>query len=159
MYKSHLPGDKPHSDKCENFKSDLDQVWHAKRPIRFMGIIEIVVALGMPCLNQGVGFHWAPHEFFDQQMSSTVQHVYHAVALLDQLWIFQPCLVFSSKGEEQVKVNQRWFLGTHYAVGRVTFRCLPQSLTNWNETLFGQLPNLLFRTIRPNEVLSDWVLQ
>jgi uncharacterized protein (DUF2235 family) len=158
-YKSHLPGDKPHSDKCEHFKSNLDRVWQAKRPIRFMGIIDTVGALGIPCLNQSVGFHRAPHEFFDQQMSSTVQHVYHAVALHDRLCIFQPCLVFSSKGEKQVEVNQRWFPGTHYDVGRVTFRFLPQSLTNWIENLFGQLPSLLFRTIRPNEVLSDCVLR
>jgi uncharacterized protein (DUF2235 family) len=160
-YRSGLPVDKPHSDACEHFKGNPSRVWQAKRPIRFMGIIDTVGALGIPRLNAGVGFDWAPFEFFDQQVSSAVQHVYHAPCLHDRLWIFQPCLVFPAEGPgpDRAIVHQRWFPGTHYDVGRMTFRFVRQSPANWIEGLLGWLPDLLSKTIYPNEVLSDCVLR
>ncbi|KAH8723022.1 hypothetical protein GQ44DRAFT_729158 [Phaeosphaeriaceae sp. PMI808] len=160
-YRSSLPQDKPHSKECENFKGDADRVWQTKRPIRFMGLIDTVGALGIPRLNAGIGFDWAPFEFFDQTISSVVQHIYHAPALHDRLWIFQPCLVFPSEreGAEKVIVNQKWFPGTHYDLGRMTFRFVRQSPTNWIEGALGWLPDLFSRTIYPNEVLSDCVLR
>jgi uncharacterized protein (DUF2235 family) len=162
-YRSGLPQDKPHSEECENFKGDADHVWQVKRPVCFMGIIDTVGALGIPRLNAGIGFDWAPFEFFDQNMSSVVQHVYHAPCLHDRLWMFQPCLVYPGEGENQAEVHQQWFPGTHYDVGRMTFRFVRQSPTNWIEGALGWLPDLLSRTIFPNEVLSDcvlrWILQ
>jgi uncharacterized protein (DUF2235 family) len=157
-YRSPLPQDKPHSEDCEHLKGDASHVWQVKRPIRFMGLIDTVGALGIPRLNAG-GFDWAPFEFFDQNMSSVVQEVYHAPALHDRLWIFQPCLVYSGPGPDQARVHQRWFPGTHYDVGRMTFRFVRQSPTNWIEGILGWLPDLLSRTIYPNEVLSDCVLR
>ena len=61
--------------------------------------------------------------------------------------------------KEQVVVHQRWFPGTHYDVGRMTFRFIRQSSSNWVEDALGWLPDLLSRTIYPNEVLSDTVLR
>ncbi|KAI8931618.1 hypothetical protein NX059_011270 [Plenodomus lindquistii] len=160
-YRSNLPVDAPKSDECQRWKRNPGRVWPVKRPIRFMGVIDTVGALGIPRLNAGIGFDWSPFEFFDQQVSSVVQHVYHAPALHDRLWIFQPCLVFPSEGTENEKavVHQQWFPGTHYDVGRMTFRFLRQSPANWVEELIGWLPDLLSRTIYPNEVLSDAVLR
>lgn len=164
-YRSALPQDKPHSEECEHLKGDVDRIWQVKRPIRFMGLIDTVGALGIPRLNAGMGFDWAPFEFFDQNASSVVQHVYHAPALHDRLWIFQPCLVYPGDGDDKVKaeVHQVWFPGTHYDLGRMTFRFVRQSPVNWIEGALGWLPDLLSRTIYPNEVLSDcvlrWVLQ
>jgi uncharacterized protein (DUF2235 family) len=162
-YRSTLPQDKPHSDECEHFKGDVNHVWQVTRPVRFMGIIDTVGALGIPRLNAGVGFDWAPFEFFDQNVSSVVQHVYHAPCLHDRLWMFQPCLVYPGEGANQAQVHQQWFPGTHYDVGRMTFRFVRQSPSNWIEGALGWLPDLLSRTIFPNQVLSDcvlrWVLQ
>lgn len=158
-YRSALPADAPHSDDCHRLKGDNNHVWQVPRPIRFMGIIDTVGALGIPRLNAGVGFDWAPFEFFDQNISSCVQQVYHAPALHDRLWIFQPCLVYAGDGAEKARVHQRWFPGTHYDVGRMTFRFIRQSPTNWLEGVLGFLPDLLSRTIFPNEVLSDCVLR
>lgn len=162
-YRSNLPVDAPKSEECQRWKGLDDRVWQVKRPIRFMGVIDTVGALGIPRLNAGIGFDWSPFEFFDQTVSTVVQHVYHAPCLHDRLWIFQPCLVYPSEedgdGKEKAVVKQRWFPGTHYDVGRMTFRFIRQSPANWIEDALGWLPNLLSRTIYPNEVLSDAVLR
>jgi len=162
-YRSNLPVDAPKSEECQRWKGLSDRVWQVKRPIRFMGIIDTVGALGIPRLNAGIGFDWSPFEFFDQTVSSVVQHVYHAPCIHDRLWIFQPCLVYPNEeevdGKEKALVHQRWFPGTHYDVGRMTFRFIRQSPTNWIEGALGWLPDLLSRTIYPNEVLSDTVLR
>ncbi|KAF2825390.1 hypothetical protein CC86DRAFT_42732 [Ophiobolus disseminans] len=160
-YRSTLPQDKPHSDECEHLKGNAERVWQVRRPIRFMGLIDTVGALGIPRLNAGIGFDWAPFEFFDQNASSVVQHIYHAPALHDRLWIFQPCLIYAGDedGKDKPIVKQRWFPGTHYDVGRMTFRFVRQSPANWVEGALGAVPDLLSRTIFPNEVLSDCVLR
>lgn len=160
-YRSNVPLDAPKSDECRRLKGDPNRVWSVNRPIRFMGLIDTVGALGIPRLNAGVGFDWSPFEFFDQHVSSVVQHVYHAPAIHERLWIFQPCLVEPSEGEgrEKAVVHQQWFPGTHYDVGRMTFRFVRQSPANWIEGLLGWLPDLLSKTIYPNEVLSDAVLR
>ncbi|RAR13593.1 peptidoglycan binding domain-containing protein [Stemphylium lycopersici] len=178
-YRSGLPGDAPKSDECRRWKGLGDRVWQVKRPIRFMGIIDTVGALGIPRLNAGIGFDWSPFEFFDHSVSSVVQRVYHAPCLHDRLWIFQPCLIFPSPEEDRdgdgvvdqrngdgdgtsgcsAQVTQKWFPGTHYDVGRMTFRFLRQSPTNWIEEALGWLPDLLSRTVYPNQVLGDAVLR
>jgi hypothetical protein len=162
-YRSALPVDAPKSPECQRWKGLEDKVWQVTRPIRFMGIIDTVGALGIPRLNAGIGFDWSPFEFFDQTISSVVQHVYHAPCLHDRLWTFQPCLVYPNEevddSEDKAVVNQRWFPGTHYDVGRMTFRFVRQSPANWLEDALGWLPNLLSHTIYPNEVLSDAVLR
>ncbi|KAJ6199816.1 hypothetical protein J3E72DRAFT_437926 [Bipolaris maydis] len=151
-YRSSLPVDAPKSEECQRWKGLEDRVWQVKRPIRFMGILDTVGALGIPRLSAGVGFDWSPFEFFDMSISSVVQHCYHAPCLHDRLWIFQPCLA-------RANITQKWFPGTHYDIGRMTFRFVRQSPTNWIEEALGWLPNLLSRTIYPNQVLSDAVLR
>ncbi|EUC27695.1 hypothetical protein COCCADRAFT_111013 [Bipolaris zeicola 26-R-13] len=165
-YRSSLPVDAPKSEECTRWKGLEDRVWQVKRPIRFMGIIDTVGALGIPRLSAGVGFDWSPFEFFDMSISSVVQHCYHAPCLHDRLWIFQPCLVSASEEtaddddeKSRASITQKWFPGTHYDVGRMTFRFVRQSPTNWIEEALGWLPNLLSRTIYPNQVLSDAVLR
>lgn len=158
-YRSDLPQDHPHSKDSELFKGDAEKVWQVKRPIRHMGLIDTVGALGIPRLNAGIGFDWAQLDFFDNQVSSAVQYVYHAPALHDRLWIFQPCLVFPGEGPNRPVVRQKWFPGMHYDVGRMTFRLIRTSPSNWIEGALGWLPDLLSRTIYPNEVLSDCVLR
>ncbi|KAE8857750.1 hypothetical protein PTNB73_08998 [Pyrenophora teres f. teres] len=154
-YRSNLPSDAPGSDECQRWKGLDDKVWQVKRPIRFMGVIDTVGALGIPRLNAGIGFDWSPFEFFDQSMSAVVQHVWHAPSLHDRLWIFQPCLVLPDAADEaedgRTVVRQTWFPGTHYDVGRMTFRFVRQNPVNWIEEALGWLPDLLSRTIYPNQ--------
>jgi uncharacterized protein (DUF2235 family) len=76
--------------------------------------------------------------------------------------------VKAQNGEAQTdkvkaKIHQKWFPGTHYDLGRQTFRFIRQAPSNEIEKLLGALPDLLSRTIYPNQVLSDlvlrWILQ
>lgn len=162
-YRSPLPSDAPKSKACRHWKGDTGKVWQVKRPIRFMGLIDTVGALGIPRVSAGVGFDWSPFEFFDQHVSSAVHHVYHAPALHERLWIFQPCLIYPDEdkpqSENKATVHQQWFPGCHYDVGRMTFRFIRQAPSNKLEEVLGWLPDQLSRTIYPNEVLSDAVLK
>jgi uncharacterized protein (DUF2235 family) len=162
-YRSKLPTDAPRSEECQRLRADTTAVWPEKQPIRFMGCIDTIGSLGIPHLNAGPGFDWSAFEFFDQHASSVVQFVYHAPALHDRLRIFPPCLIFPSvdygERKEKTVVVQKWFPGTHYDLGRTTFRFVRQSPMNWILRAFGWLPHSLSRTIYPNEVLSDCVLR
>ncbi|KAF2713397.1 hypothetical protein K504DRAFT_368738 [Pleomassaria siparia CBS 279.74] len=156
-YRSPLPIDHPGSDRCKRLRENSAHVWPVLRPIRFMGLFDTVGGLGIPRIDAGVGFDWP--EFYDQDISSVVQDVYHAVSLHDRLWLFQPCLAFEGKGEWKAKVTQKWFPGTHYDLGRQTFRFVRQAPNNQIEKYLGVLPDLLSKTIFPNQVLSDLVLR
>jgi hypothetical protein len=158
-YRSNLPSDAPKSDSCNKLRGDADKIWQVRQPIRCMSLIDTVGALGIPRLSAGIGLDWGPLEFFDQRVSSSVQYTHHAVSLHDRLWAFQPCLIFPSDCACETVVSQRWFPGTHYDLGRQAFRFLRQSPSNKLEAALGWLPNLLSRTIYPNEVLGDNVLK
>ncbi|KAF2676178.1 hypothetical protein K458DRAFT_192774 [Lentithecium fluviatile CBS 122367] len=158
-YRSPLDVDHPKSPRCIAFRKSKS-IHQTTQPIRFMGLIDTVGGLGIPYLNAGVGISWPETEFHDQTCSSVVQTVYHAPALHERLWIFQPCLIFPSKDSEgRTEVVQRWFPGCHYDVGRQTFRFLRSRPWNGVEMWLGVLPSLLSKTIWPNQVLADAVLR
>jgi hypothetical protein len=158
-YRSALDVDHPQSERCKAFRKS-PFVWQVEQPVRFMGLIDTVGGLGIPYLNAGVGISWPETEFHDQTCSSVVQTVYHAPCLHDRTWVFQPCLIFhSNKSEGRTKIVQKWFPGCHYDVGRQTFRFLRNRPWNPIERFLGVLPNLLSKTIWPNEVLADTVLR
>lgn len=158
-YRSPLDVDHPNSDRCRNFRKS-PFVWQIDQPVKFMGLIDTVGGLGIPTLNAGVGISWPETQFHDQTCSSVVQTVYHAPALHDRLWIFQPCLIFPKKENGgRTKIVQQWFPGCHYDVGRQAFRFLRNRPWNPIERWLGVLPNLLSKTIWPNEVLADLVLR
>lgn len=158
-YRSSLPIDAPQSDQSKRRRHNADRVWQVKQPVRCMSVIDTVGSLGIPRLNAGIGIDWAPFEFFDQHVSTVVQHVRHAPALHDRLWAFQPCLAFPSEKAPNTIVEQVWFPGVHYDLGRQTFRFVRQHPSNYIEEALGWLPNLLSRTVWPNEVLADNVLK
>ncbi|KAF2194120.1 hypothetical protein K469DRAFT_549222 [Zopfia rhizophila CBS 207.26] len=162
-YRSPLDIDHPSSDRCKYLRNNSKRVWPVESPVKFMGLFDTVGSLGIPRLNAGIGFDWP--EFYDQKVSSVVQHVHHAVGLHDRLWIFQPCLAFPSKshGEDEAKpwpkIHQKWFPGTHYDLGRQAFRFIRHGPANALEKLLGTFPDLLSKTIYPNHVLADLVLR
>ncbi|KAJ6111294.1 hypothetical protein N7486_003529 [Penicillium sp. IBT 16267x] len=59
-------------------------------PIKFMGLFDTVGSLGLPDFTGGVGLEWPA--FYDQNISTAVENVYHAVSLHDRIYAFQPCL-------------------------------------------------------------------
>ena len=72
-------------------------------------------------------------------------------------------IVEANIGNAKANIHQKWFPGTHYDLGRQTFRFVRQAPSNEIERLLGALPDRLSRTIYPNQVLSDvvlrWILQ
>jgi hypothetical protein len=100
-----------------------------KPPIKFMGLIDTVGALGIPKIDPERG---TSYEFYDQNVSSEVENVYQALAIHDRLSFFTPCFIKRDErkikngeyiGEKEeykdvrYKTKQVWFPGAHYDIG------------------------------------------
>ncbi|KAF7556065.1 hypothetical protein G7Z17_g1684 [Cylindrodendrum hubeiense] len=128
-------------------------------PVKFIGVFDTVGSLGIPDFVGGVGLDWP--QFHDQNVSTVVELVYHAVCLHDRLYIFPPCHARRSPHPGKPNnfgITEQWFPGVHYDIGRQRFRFL---------RMFGggRLERLLSRwdwaskEIEPNEVLADLALK
>ena len=58
----------------------------------------------------------ARHSFHDTGLSSAVEHAYHAVAIDEGRYTFEPAL-WQQKPTENQKIEQVWFCGAHSNVG------------------------------------------
>ncbi|KAG0096280.1 hypothetical protein BGZ93_004796 [Podila epicladia] len=137
IYRSPYPEDVPHSKSLE-FQCRVSH--NVSTPIKFISILDTVGAMGVPKFDSGIGLTFP--EFHDQKISSVVEKVYHACAIHDRLWIFEPCRAFRRRDPEKpwLKVHERWFPGISY-----------------KDRSFGL--RLLEKVIEPNEVLADLVLK
>jgi hypothetical protein len=127
-----------------------------------MGLFDTVGSLGLPNFTGGVGLDWPA--FYDQNVSTAVENVYHAVSLHDRIFAFQPCLVsrnetMPGQGWGTFGVTEEvWLPGVHYDLGRQRFRFL-------REFGGGKLEQFLARfrfasqVIEPNHVLADFALR
>lgn len=84
-------------------------------PIKFIGVWDTVGALGNPLILNG--FLNKRHSFHDYNLSSTVEYAYHAVAIDEQRWLFQPALWEKDKTDVHQTMEQVWFIGAHDDVG------------------------------------------
>ncbi|CEJ55065.1 hypothetical protein PMG11_01342 [Penicillium brasilianum] len=174
IYRSSYSVDAPHSEQSHTFRrlkswpliGDEDRANStAPRflpPIKFMGLFDTVGGLGLPEFTGGVGLDWPA--FYDQNVSTAVENVYHAVSLHDRLYVFQPCLVNrNAKRHNKYWGNfgvtkEEWLPGMHYDLGRQRFRFL-------REFGGGKLEQVLARwrfaskIIEPNHVLADFALR
>jgi len=166
MYRSPYAEEEPHSVKMSEFRDRAS--WHVthsnsttRSPVKFMGIIDTVGALGVPKFNAGIGLEWP--EFYDQVISSEVEKVWHAVAMHERLWILQPCHARrkltdpSETIRPDLELHEKWFPGCHYDVANQHFRFLREGVNIVEKVLF-KVPNLFTKTIVPNEVCSNLVL-
>lgn len=85
--------------------------------VHFIGVWDTVGALGIPGTNLSEHGQFAWH---DTELSSIVERAYHAVALDEHrkayavpLWTHRG----GEKKEQQLEVEQRWFIGAHANVG------------------------------------------
>ncbi|KAH9203721.1 hypothetical protein DL95DRAFT_399083 [Leptodontidium sp. 2 PMI_412] len=173
IYRSPYPINKPHSLQSENFRRNAS--WplvgdedpsnptgpRILPPIKFMGLFDTVGSLGLPDFTGGVGLEWP--KFYDENVSTVVENVYHAVSLHDNLYTFEPCLakrdVSRHSGQsESFGITQEWFLGVHYDLGRQRFRFLREFGGGWLERLLARW-NWASKVIEPNHVLADLVLK
>lgn len=174
---------RPHTEQSLRFRRNAswpligdeeDGQPRLRPPVKFMGLIDTVGSLGIPDFVGGVGLDWP--QFHDQNVSSVVELVYHAMSIHDRFYIFPPCFAKrktktkgSDKDEpkndelekdkpENYGITQKWFPGVHYDLGRQRFRFLrPRGGSIIERLLAGW--NWASREILPNEALSDLVLK
>lgn len=103
----------PDSDECTAFKKS-----YSREPrVHFIGVWDTVGALGVP------GTSFSEHGKFswhDTELSSIVNHAYHAVALDEHRAAYDVPLWVTDNGEKKpanLEVEQRWFIGAHANVG------------------------------------------
>jgi len=161
IYRSPLPEDAPGEARAKAFRSAAS--WDTTSPIAFMGLIDTVGSLGIPRVNAGVGFDWP--EFYDQNVSSEVQRIYHARSMHDRLWIFEPCRASRSdkflqlcRNDPDYSIEEKWFPGCHYDLGRQKFKFFREGV-NIVEKFFFSIPNKYTEPVLPNLVCADLVYE
>ncbi|KAI5458314.1 hypothetical protein BGZ63DRAFT_493460 [Mariannaea sp. PMI_226] len=167
LYRSDDPVNDPHSAQSLQFRRNAS--WpligdeepgddKLVAPVKFMGLIDTVGSLGIPDFVGGIGLDWP--QFHDQNVSTVVELVYHALSIHDNMYVLPPCLAKRKPHEGKPAsygITQKWFPGVHYDLGRQRFRFLRLFGGGIIERLLAR-SNLASKVIRPNEVLSDLVL-
>ncbi|KAI6778535.1 uncharacterized protein J7T54_005059 [Emericellopsis cladophorae] len=162
LYRSRYHVNAPHSEQSVNFRErhswpligdEAKDEPPRRPPVRFMGLFDTVGSLGIPTFTGGVGLDWP--EFYDQNVSSVVEEVYHLVSLHDRFWVFQPCLA-SRKDNSKSNIHEEWIPGVHYDLGRQRFRFLRIG-AGWLESWLGRW-SYASKVIEPNQVLADSAL-
>jgi len=110
LYKSH--SEKPGSMKSIRFR-ELNSF--PETTIKLIGVWDTVGSLGIPITNARRGTR-KNHEFHDVELSSSIRHAYHAIAIDEKRRPFFPTLWNKWKDPDQ-KVEQVWFAGVHTNIG------------------------------------------
>lgn len=115
------PDDPPALQYRANHSTEVD--------IHFIGVWDTVGSLGIPDTGSWFPYARARYQFHDTELSKIVKHAYQALALDEHradfapaVWTRNPYTVkagesLTSKKQEQVEVEQRWFIGSHADVG------------------------------------------
>lgn len=97
--------------------------------IRFIGVWDTVGSLGIPDTASWFPYARARYEFHDTELSKIVKYAYQALALDEHRADFAPAVwtrnpftikpgeTMTSKKDEQIDIEQRWFIGSHSDVG------------------------------------------
>jgi len=101
-------------NKADNFIKNNHTMW-AK--VHFMGVWDTVAALGLPNTRlDHVIDRFIPHGFHDFDLSESVTHAYHALAIDDVRRSFHPVFFYPPATDVQT-LRQVWFMGMHTDVG------------------------------------------
>lgn len=118
----------PEDTRALEFKRAHSVTGEKDIPIRFIGVWDTVGSMGIPLR----GLRWLTrrkYQFHDVQLSKTVRHACHALAIDERRAPFAPTLWFQKPktraegGHEEREteggqiVEQRWFCGVHSDVG------------------------------------------
>lgn len=121
--------------------------------IRFIGVWDTVGALGVPL--SAVPFSRDYYQWHDTELSKIVDYACHALALDEQRKDFAPT-VWTRAKPENVKVEQRWFAGSHSDVGGGEGGALPNVALRWLQDMAeeaGLVLNAKLR-LRPQDPLG-----
>lgn len=103
----------PDGEACRAFRDS----YSLEPRIHFIGVWDTVGALGIPgtMLSELGKYSW-----HDTELSSIVDHAYHAAALDEHREAYDVALWTSQDGQQKERnldVEQRWFIGAHANVG------------------------------------------
>lgn len=111
------------SDKCKRERESRD-FWHRHHPmwlrIKFLGAWDTVPALGGPYKRLSAildRFPFWRHRFHDLELSESVEHARHALAIDEERKAFLPKYWDAKLGFPYQTVKQVWFRGVHSDVG------------------------------------------
>lgn len=103
----------PDGQECRTFRAN----YSLEPDVHFIGVWDTVGALGIPgtAISETGAFKW-----HDQQISKKVKYAYHAMALDEHRKSYDTTLWTTPDGlkkQENVDVEQCWFIGAHANVG------------------------------------------
>lgn len=97
--------------------------------IHFIGVWDTVGSLGIPDTASWFPFARSHYQFHDTELSKIVKYAYQALALDEHradfapaVWTRNPFTIkpgesMTSKKDEQIEIEQRWFIGSHSDIG------------------------------------------
>jgi uncharacterized protein (DUF2235 family) len=114
--------------------------------VRFVGVWDTVGALGIP-ISQ-VPFSRDFYQWHDTELSKIVDYAMHAVAIDEHRKDFDATLWTKLK-PENLKVEQRWFAGSHSDVGGGEGGVLPNLALRWMQDMAEQAGLALKAKVEP----------
>lgn len=111
-----INNDERRQRKAEEFIAKHHTMWCR---VKFLGVWDTVAALGVPIKSISVILDKIPffkHRFHNFQLSPSVEHAYHALAIDDERRTFHPVL-WEPKLLDYQSMKQVWFCGAHTDVG------------------------------------------
>ena len=105
----------PNEDRPSDFRRRYSVNGERDTPIRFIGVWDTVGALGIPLR----GMRWltrGKYQFHDTELSRSVRHACHALAIDERRSPFKPTL-WQFKPKKNQTVEQVWFPGVHTNIG------------------------------------------
>jgi len=160
MYRSRDEQYHPSSRYAAEFKARFSHA-RGRPPIKFLGLLDTVGALGVPNINPGVGLSY---EFYDQNVSSEVANVYQALSVHDRLSVFEPCFVRRAAAKQALPCQEVWFAGAHYDIGRQRFvfprakgSLVERAVHDVND-VFNVLMTNVEPTLECSAAVLDWML-
>jgi uncharacterized protein (DUF2235 family) len=107
--------DGPDSAELQAFRRQHSLAGDQPIPIRFVGVWDTVGSLGIP-LRGLRGLTRRKYRFHDTDLSGSVEHAYHALAIDERRAPFEPTL-WTNDPKDGQSVEQVWFAGVHSDVG------------------------------------------
>jgi uncharacterized protein (DUF2235 family) len=113
LYRSRHPTYHPKSEEATLFRKTY-AVEDATK-IKFIGVWDTVGALGNPLFLHGLTS--GRNEFHDTELSSMIEHAFHALAIDEKRKNFEATLWHQQKGATNQTLEQVWFVGVHSDIG------------------------------------------
>lgn len=109
------PDAHPDQEAAVKFRTEHCLLNGDEIPVKCIGVWDTVGALGIPL--RGLRYLTRQkHQFHDTELSGTVEHAYHALAIDERRAPFEPTLWLYKPKPKQI-VEQVWFCGAHSDVG------------------------------------------